>query len=81
MIVNCKCQSNGKPTVIAKSYGTTFKINSKSVRYDSATNKTTAQCNYCRDFVDIPVTMNVEPEKFVITESIAKSDQKYIVKK
>jgi hypothetical protein len=73
---NCTSLGN-KPTVIAKSYGSTLKIRSKSIRYDSLLNKTVAQCNYCRSFIDIPISMNLipEPDKFVV-----KSDKKLIIK-
>jgi hypothetical protein len=52
-----------------KSYGNTYKLRSRSIRWDGLDNTATVQCNLCRSFNDMPLELKVDDAKIVIKVS------------
>jgi hypothetical protein len=68
-----------------KSYGGTYKLRSRSVRWDSLADTAVAQCNLCRSFNELPLELKIESEKLIIHvgTQIRKSTtkEKLVIKK
>jgi hypothetical protein len=74
MDIKClSCQAS-----LLKSYGSTYKLRSRSIRWDSLNDTAKVQCNMCRSFNDVPLELKIEPDKLVIqiTNQIKKSSKK-----
>lgn len=74
MEIKCKkCSAS-----LLKSYGGTYKLRSRSIRWDDINGTATIQCNMCRSFNEAPLELRVETDKFVIEvgKQIKKSQPK-----
>lgn len=77
MEINCqKCKAH-----LFKSYGSTYKLRSRSIRWDSINDTAIVQCNMCRSFNDIPLALEVQADGvvFELGAEIKKSNKEKLV--
>lgn len=60
-----KCKECNAP--LLKSYGSTIKLRSRNVRWDTLNDTAVVQCNICRSFTDAPIELRLDNEKVVLS--------------
>lgn len=64
MEISCqKCKAH-----LFKSYGSTYKLRSRSIRWDSPNGSAVVQCNMCRSLNELPITLKIQPDSAVVLE-------------
>lgn len=77
MEINClKCKAH-----LFKSYGSTYKLRSRSIRWDSLNDTAVVQCNMCRSFTNVPLILKVQADGAVLElgGEIKKSNKEKLV--
>jgi hypothetical protein len=74
MDIKCK-QCNAS---LIKSYGTVTKLRSRHVRWDNLDDTATVQCNMCRSWSDIPLSLRIQGDNLMLEvgTEIKKSGEK-----
>lgn len=74
-----KCHNPQCSASLLKSYGTTYKLRSRHVRWDSLNDTATVQCNLCRSWNDLPLSLRVVDDVGLVLEvgtEVRKSSEK-----
>lgn len=79
--MDIKCSNCQAP--LLKSYGTTIKLRSKSIRWDSEHDTAVVQCNMCRSFSDVPLAIKIAENGVVLElgKEIKKSVKEQLIVK
>lgn len=78
--MDIKC--NNCDAAIMKSYGSAVKLRSRHIRWDSLSDTATVQCNLCRSWSNIPLSLKVEGVDLVLevgTEIRKSSDKAKLI--
>ena len=68
--MDLKCQNPKCNASLLKSYGDTYKLRSRHVRWDNIGETATVQCNICRSWNDMPLTLRMENVGLVLEVGI-----------
>lgn len=68
-----KCKSCQAP--LLKSYGNTYKLRARHVRWENLHDKAAAQCRFCRAFNELPIKLKVVDSGMVFEVSDVKKSE------
>jgi hypothetical protein len=76
-----KCSNKKCNAPLLKSYGATYKLRSRSIRWDTLNDTAVVQCNMCRSFNDIPLELKLTDGKVVLElgNEIKKSGREQLI--